>query len=270
MMRWAVGFLMVAICTPAAWSQDIPVEFEPRLRAVAAAIAANPRDAQAYRTRAAIHAAAGDHERAIADYDHSIDLDPKSAEAFDQRGSQHFMLGHIARSIDDFDRSIQLRPQQEPWHWKRGISYYYAGRYDDGRRQFEGYQTVDDNDVENAVWRYLCMARGQGVATARDKILAIKRDGRVPMMEVYALYGGKATPDDVLAAAHAGNPSPAALNERLFYAHLYLGLYYEAAGDSARAREHLATAAESHKIGHYMWNVAVVHAKRLKEQGGKP
>ena len=86
----------------------------------------------------------------------------RRAEAFDQRGSERFMLGQIAESIADFDRYLQLRPDQEPWHWKRGISYYYAGRYDEGRRQFEGYQTVDDNDVENAVWRYLCMARSAG------------------------------------------------------------------------------------------------------------
>lgn len=266
-MRRIPWVLLIVFCASTAGAQEIPIGLETRLRAATAALAANPHDKQLYRTRAALYSAAEDHERAIADYDRLVELDPQAAEAFDQRGSQHFMSGHVARSIDDFDRSIKLRPEQEPWHWKRGISFYYAGRYDDGRRQFEGYQTVDDNDVENAVWRYLCMARNMDVAAARNDMLSIKRDGRVPMMEVYALYSGKATPEDVLAAARAGNPSSAALNERLFYAHLYLGLYYEAAGDGARAREHLATAAESHKIGHYMWNVADVHSKRL---GRKP
>ena len=41
------------------------------------------------------------------------------------------------------------------------------------------------------------------------------------------------------------------------------GLYYEAAGDNAKAKEHITTAAEKHKIGHYMWDVARVHAERL-------
>lgn len=269
-MRIAGIFLLVATAASDGRSEEIPSALKPQLQASDAAIAANPRDAKAYRTRAAIFSAAEDHQRAIADYDRALELEPDSAEAFDQRGSQHFMLGHVVQSIADFDRSIQLRPDQEPWHWKRGISYYYAGRYDLGRRQFEGYQTVDDHDVENAVWRYLCMARGQGVAIARDNLLPIKRDGRVPMMEVYSLYRGQATSEDVLRAARAGNPSPSALNERLFYAHLYLGLYYETAGDVSRAHEHLATAAERHKIGHYMWNVADVHVKRLKEHGDKP
>jgi lipoprotein NlpI len=269
-MRVAGIFLLAAIGASASRSEEIPSDLKAKLQAADAAIAANPRDAKAYRARAAIFSATEDHQQAISDYDRVLELEPDSAEAFDQRGSQHFMLGHISQSIADFDRSIQLRPEQEPWHWKRGISYYYAGRYDQGRRQFEGYQTVDDHDVENAVWRYLCMARGQGVAIARDRLLPINRDARVPMMEVYSLYRGQATSEDVLRAARAGNPSPTALNERLFYAHLYLGLYYEAAGDVARAREHLATAAERHKIGHYMWNVADVHVKRLKAQGEKP
>jgi lipoprotein NlpI len=214
-------------------------------------------------------AAAGDHQLAIEACDYALKLDPNRAEIHDLRGSQHFMLGHVDESIVDFDRYLKLRPDQEPWHWKRGISYYYAGRFDDGRRQFEGYQTVDDNDVENAVWRYLCMARDQGVAAARDGLLKIKQDRRVPMMEVYALYAGQAQPDDVLRAARAGGPSPVELNARLFYAHLYLGLYYEVAGDAQRAREHLATAAEEHKIGHYMWNVADVHVQRLKAATGR-
>jgi lipoprotein NlpI len=233
------------------------------------AIQADPNERGGYQLRAGLYAAAGEHKRAIADYDQLLKLDPQLAEAYDQRGSQRFMMGQIKQSIDDFDRFLALKPQQEPHHWKRGISYYYAGRYDDGRRQFEGYQTVDGNDVENAVWRYLCMARSLGVQAARDAMLKIKQDPRVPMMEVYALYSGKASGEDVLAAARAGSPTPEAINARLFYAHLYLGLFYEAAGDGRLAREHIGAAVE-HKIGHYMWNVAEVHAELLKTAAGPP
>jgi len=84
------------------------------------------------------------------------------------------------------------------------------------------------------------------------------------MMQVYDLYRGRATPDVVLTAARAGEPSDAELNQRLFYAHLYLGLYYEATGDNDRAKTHILEAADNHKIGHYMWDVARVHAERLR------
>ena len=108
------------------------------------------------------------------------------------------------------------------------------------------------------------MARKDGVDAARADMLKIKRDLRVPMMEVYDLYRGALQPDDVLAAVKAGNPREGELNQRLFYAHLYLGLYYEVTGDVVKAKEHIDLA-RGRKIGHYMWNVADVHAKRLAD-----
>ena len=152
---------------------------EGRIAAASAALQSDPQDKEALARRAALYAASGQCEPAVADYDRLLKLDPARTDAYDARGSEHFKLGHIAESIADFDRFIKLRPDQEPSHWKRGISYYYAGRWEEGRKQFEGYQTVDDNDVENAVWRYLCMARGQSALAARKDILKIKPDLRV-------------------------------------------------------------------------------------------
>jgi lipoprotein NlpI len=262
---------LVVVCVIAAPRAVRPLhasEGESRLAAELAkatqAVDANPGDPEPLARRAELFARAGRSAEAIADYDRLIKLLPDRAALYDARGSEHFKAGNIDASIVDFDRAIALQPDQEPWHWKRGISYYYAGRWDEGRRQFEGYQTVDDNDVENAVWRFLCMARKEDVAAARGDMLKIKRDLRVPMMEVYDLYSGKLQPEDVLRAAEAGKPDADELNQRLFYAELYLGLYYEVSGDLVRAREHIGQA-RRHKIGHYMWNVADVHAKRLAE-----
>ncbi len=220
--------------------------------------------AEAYALRAACSSAAGDHAAAVADFDELVKLEPRSSQVYDARGSEQFMLGQFAASIADFDRAIDLQPSLERGHWKRGISYYYAGRYADGQKQFEGYQQVDGNDVENAVWRFLCMARSQGVEKARKDILLIRNDGRVPMMQIYALYSGQGTEQAVSDAVAAGDPSPAELNARQFYAELYLGLYAEATGDKLAAQRHIA-AAEKHKISHYMWDVARVHADSLRK-----
>ena len=110
------------------------------------------------------------------------------------------------------DAEIVLDARRSPWHWKRGISLYYAGRYADGAKQFEGYQTVDGNDVENAVWRFLCQARDPqvGLDKARQGILPIKDDRRVPMMQVYGLFKGELKPNDVLQACTIDAPPPAA------------------------------------------------------------
>ena len=141
-----------------------------------------------------------------------------------------------------------------------------SGRYDEGRRQFEGYEKVDTNDVENAVWHFLCVARKDGLAKARASVLKIGKDRRVPMMQVYDLYRGALKPADVLAAAEAGEVAPMQRQQRLFYAHLYLGLYYDATGNKKQALEHMSQAADKYRITHYMGDVARVHEGLLRKE----
>jgi lipoprotein NlpI len=101
---------------------------------------------------------------------------------------------------------------------------------------------------------------------ARQALIPIEGDSRVPMSQVHALFAGTLQPADVLAAARAGNPPAPELNNRLFYAHLYLGLYYEAAGNAAAAREHLFKAAADFDSDHYMGDVARSHAAVLRRK----
>jgi lipoprotein NlpI len=229
------------------------------------AIAADPKDARGYLMRGSIYEVLRQHAEAVADFGTCIELDPRNAEAYDHRGSEQFKRGRIAESLADFDRFLSLRPKAAPAHWKRGISLYYVGRYDDGRKQFEGYEKVDTNDVENAGWHFLCNARRIGLDKARESMLKIGKDARVPMMEVYDLYRGKLKPADVLAAAEAGEVRGEQRKQQLFYAHLYLGLYYDVMGDKRKALEHMTLAEGKYRIGHYMGDVAHVHAALLRK-----
>ena len=263
MARLVAFFLVVSLCSLAvAGSDSRESSLRAEIKRLDVAVEAAPGDAKLLAQRAALYAALDDSVRAIEDLDRAMSVGEPSTALYDARGSEYFKLGKIENSIADFDRAIKLKPEEEPWHWKRGISYYYAQQWDAGRRQFEGYQSVDDNDVENAVWRFLCMARKSGVEAARADMLKIRRDPRVPMMEIYELYAGRLKPGDVLAAAEAGSPTTDELNARRFYAHLYLGLYHEVSGEPVLAKKHIDLA-RSHRIGHYMWNVADVHARRL-------
>lgn len=213
---------------------------------------------------------AGEHAAAVELLSQAIKLDPTLPDAWYLRGREQYRLGNPVESVADFDKFVQLRPDREKSLWERGISHYYTGQFDEGAKQFELYQTYHDNDVENSVWRYLCMARTVGVKKAAATMLPIRNDPRVPMMEIFDLYRGKLEPADVMKAATAGEPPEGVLNMRLFYAHLYLGLYYEVAGEKDLARQHIFES-EKHKIGHYMWDVAHVHAEQFrKEKPEKP
>jgi lipoprotein NlpI len=209
----------------------------------------------------------GEHEKAVGLLTEVIQRDPKLAVAWYLRGRANFCAGRAKESAADFDKYVALEPQSESRQWERGISHYYAGEYAKGAKQFELYQTYHDQDVENSAWRYLCVARDKngGVKKAQANMLPIENDARVPMMQIYDLYRGKLKPEDVLKAAEEGSANPENKNRGLFYAHLYVGLWHEANGRPDEARTHIL-AAEKHKIGHYMWDVAHVHAERLRAE----
>jgi lipoprotein NlpI len=240
-------------------------DYKKAIQFLTDALAKDPKSFVAHWYRGVAHERLDQHALALADCDKAIALVPEAAAVFQLRGAVHFKLGKFKESLADFDKYLELSPAQKAGHWQRGITCYYAGRYKDGYKQFEAYEKVDTNDVENAVWHYLCLAKDAGVDVARKKLLKIGKDQRVPMMDVYDLFAGKCKAEDVLAACAKLKGSPEKYSRSLFYAHLYLGLYYDVHGDSKRALEHLQEATEKYRIDHYMWDVARVHRDVLKK-----
>ncbi|MDC0937064.1 hypothetical protein OAS39_12325, partial [Pirellulales bacterium] len=177
------------------------------------------------------------------------------------RGMQRFRANKIAESLRDFDRAAELDRGLEPHLWQRGISYYYAGDFEKGRRQFELHQTVNRRDVENAAWHFLCVAQLEGVKSARRQLIKLDaaQDKRIPMYEVYEFYAGRVSEDSLLKAAKNGKTPLARM-----YAHLYLGLYYEVAGKTAQAQAQMRDAAAVELKPHYMHDVAKVHLRQRK------
>lgn len=181
-----------------------------------------------------------------------------SPQALLDRAVADFEAGRFEASVEGFDTLARLAPDIAPQLWQRGIALYYARRWADCRAQFESHRTVNPNDVENAVWHYLCVARMDSPEAARAALLPVGPDARVPMREIYEMFDGIRDPEEVLAAATSLRGE--------FYAHLYLGLYYEAQGRADRALEHIRTAAgEGYRTaGGYMHMVARVHLATLE------
>jgi tetratricopeptide (TPR) repeat protein len=180
---------------------------------------------------------------------------PKNSTAYIRRGMVNFQLAKIDESIQDFDMAEQLDARIKPYLWQRGLSYYYAERFAEGAQQFQIDLTVNAQDVEETVWRYLCIARSLGVKEARNSLLPVKNDPRRVMQCVYDLYAGDCRPDDVLSVGQSEGESGK------FYSHLYLGLYYEAENNLDLAHESIVKAADNYKIDDYMWYLAQVHKK---------
>ena len=176
-----------------------------------------------------------------------------------REGVQAFYEAKPKESVAAFDKLIAIAPASKPQLWQRGLSLYYAGDYKAGREQFETHQTVNTADVENAAWHFICVARAESVEAARKALIPIEGDTRVPMKQVHELFAGKGTVEDVLKAAESGEGD--SLKDHRCYAHLYLGLYFEALGDAAKAEEHMLKAAKDYRMDHYMGKCAQVHVK---------
>ena len=210
------------------------------------------------------HSRLREQDAAIKAFTIALDRDPKYSLANDGRGDARLKTGQWKDAIADFDVFLEAQPRYAADHWRRGIALYYAGRFDDGRKQFDLHRTVNPEDVENSAWHYLCNARANTPKKAREDLIPVTKDARVPMKEVLELFAGKLKPQDVIDAAENAKLIGAALTSARFYAHLYVALYYESEKDEKKALEHITLAADKYKIGDYMWDVADAHLKLLK------
>ena len=179
-------------------------------------------------------------------------------QAVFDRAVADFLAGRVAESVVGFDNLSRLAPERAPELWQRGIALYEVGRFSDCRRQFQSHRTVNPNDVENPAWHFLCVARAESPRAARAALLPVGPDARVPMRQVYQMLRGDLKPEDVMAAA-GDRP------EAQFYAHLYVGLYFEAVGNKVGSLEHItAAASERYSMGGYMHVVAKNHLAGLR------
>lgn len=236
------------------------------IEALSKLIDAEPQNKLLYFIRAELRVTQRDFKNAVPDYSAALKFGPEMVSLYQARGAANFRAGNIEASIEDFDKYLAANPTQAPYHWQRGISHYYAGRFKDGVAQFELHKTVNPNDVENSVFHFICNAPLVGVEKAQEAIIPIEDDTRVPMMKVLEMYAGKATPEDVLKKAQEGNPPAERLKNQLFYAHLYIGLYYEALGKKEETSKHVKLAATEYFLPHYMGDVARVHWEILQKR----
>lgn len=195
----------------------------------------------------------------LSTWDQKIQNDPQNPQLYVRRGMSYFRQGNIHESIQDFDRAESLDPQLTPYLWQRGLSYYYADRYAEGAKQFEIDLTVNAQDVEETVWRYLCMAQVQDGNAARQSLLPVRHDPRPVMRSIYDLYAGQLMPDQVLQTGRQMGSAGK------FYSLLYVGLYYESAREEDLARLYIGQAVQTlqtdYRRDDYMGSLAIVHQR---------
>ena len=203
------------------------------------------------------------HAEAISDFDRAIEMEPKSMTGYHYRGRERFKAGEVEKSIADFDRAIELAPDHENECWERGLSRYYAGQFAKAQKSFEDYHKVGPEDIENGLWRMLSQAEVEGLPAAQKALFQYEPKRRPPFPLLHDLYSGKAKPEAVLEHAVDSASGEADLKTRLFYAHLYLGMWFVAKRDRPTAIVYLEKAVALRSTD-YMWYVARHQLKVLK------
>lgn len=205
----------------------------------------------------------------------SIEKTPGTVDLYARRGDLYFFRGKFVEAVSDFDKMVDLKPDLETSHWRRGIAYFYAKRYKDAARQFEIYHSFDNVDRENGIWRYLSQVKSVGKDEARKGLLKYEKDDREPFPDVYRLFAGKLSGDEVLDKISSANIGPDERAKRQFYAELYVGLNDFVDDKPESAERHLREAVRNpwgERAGGgpgWMWHVGRVHYDLLREEREK-
>lgn len=86
-----------------------------------------PEKSLAFAMRALAYSLKGQYDKALPDYDHSIELDPNSAIALNNRAWAYYKTGKTQRAMRDVERSIQLQPASAHAHDTRAHVHQLMG-----------------------------------------------------------------------------------------------------------------------------------------------
>jgi tetratricopeptide (TPR) repeat protein len=95
------------------------------------------------RNRGFGYALKNDHDRAIADYDRSIEIDPTSAKTFDLRGNAYRDRHDDDRAIADYDQAITRDPNDAVAFRDRGLAYRAKHDYDHALADYDAALRID-------------------------------------------------------------------------------------------------------------------------------
>ncbi len=201
-------------------------------------------------------------------------IDPAAADAVSQysaRGDVFMFLGEFEKAEADYLSMVKLKPDLDASHWRLGIAMFFANHPKQAAAQFDKYNSFDNIDRENGIWRYLSHYRAFGKDEARRQLLRYEQDDRPPFKEVYRLFDGSLTAEEVLKAI-PDDPAAASRESRLFYSHLYIGMNQVVEGNTDDAKISLRTATLNswpRKAGYgpdYMWHIGRLQYLALQKE----
>lgn len=208
-------------------------------------------------------------DQQIKDLTTQIERSPNETALYSRRGDAHFFRGHFKEAVADYRKMMELNPAIKASHWRHGIACYYARQYAEAANQFEIYHTFDNVDRENGIWRFFSQYKAKGAEAARQGLLKYEKDDREPFPDLYRLFEGKMTPENILKNIEKADLTENEKSKRHFYAYLYIGLNESLKGRKEAAKQYLQKAVKN-KWGpvagfgpNYMWQTGRIELQLL-------
>lgn len=170
---------------------------------------------------------------AVSDLTSAISLKPDNADGYMMRGRANRCAGHYADAISDYTEVIRLAPSGNAY-WQRALARYNQGDFEGAATDSSAAMLFAPRWPYPVLWYAIARMR-QGKFEPSDL------DGKTQMIDtntwpgqVFLLYKGDVTPDDILRAAHSGDAKTE--RDNLCEAHFYLAEWWLAKKgvDSAR------------------------------------
>jgi tetratricopeptide (TPR) repeat protein len=174
--------------------------------------------AAAYYNRGNAHAAKGDHDAAIADYDEAIKLDPKNASAYNNRGSAKNDKGDSEAALADFNAAIKQNVRYASAYFNRGNALAARGEAMPAIQDYDVAVRYDRRNVNARIARgALLLAGGQSAKARADmrQAAALDRKNGYAVLKNVEMNGwpaplllmfvGELKPEGALVAADNAN-----------------------------------------------------------------
>jgi Tetratricopeptide repeat len=114
------------------------------------AIAANPKQAEAYNNRGLAFYNLKLYQQAIEDFSQALRLNPQYAEALNNRGNTYYAMDQYEKAEADFNQSLQLKPKYSKAHLNRGLAYFQMQQLDQSCEDFRS--ACDLGECDGLQW----------------------------------------------------------------------------------------------------------------------
>ncbi len=172
--RWAIGIYTILVAINPfdataflnrSWAYLEVKKYQKAIRSADRVIAINAKIsslvskanlAMAYNNRGAAYMGLNEHERALQDFHHALELNPGITLAHINRGYTYYRLKEYQQAIQNFDRALELNPKDTSVYFSRGNTY--------GRLKEYGRAVDDFNHVIELAPNFACAYNNRGNA----------------------------------------------------------------------------------------------------------